>query len=67
LLSRKSGSVWPAADILCNGFRYGVRINYAGPRLPYESRNLTSVLNNLATAWGIFGEYLCAMFGGLTL
>ena len=47
-------SVYPdrqAADILCNGFRYGFRINYAGPRVPYESRNLKSVLNNPAIAW----------------
>ena len=47
-------SVYPdreAADILYNGFRYGFRINYAGPRVPYESRNLKSVLNNPAIAW----------------
>jgi hypothetical protein len=40
-----------AAYILYNGFRYGFRINYAGPRVPYESRNLKSVLNNPAIAW----------------
>ena len=40
-----------AADILYNGFRYGFRIHYAGPRVPYESRNLKSVLNNPAIAW----------------
>ena len=47
-------SVYPdreAADILYNGFRYGFRINYAGPTVPYESRNLKSVLNNPAIAW----------------
>jgi hypothetical protein len=47
-------SVYPdreAADILYNGFRYGFRINYAGPRVSYESRNLKSVLNNPAIAW----------------
>jgi hypothetical protein len=33
------------------GFRYGFRINYAGPRVPYESRNLKSVLNNPTIAW----------------
>ena len=47
-------SVYPdpeAADILYNGFRYGFRIDYAGPRVPYESRNLKSVLNNPAIAW----------------
>ena len=40
-----------AAYILYNGFRYGFRINYAGPRVPYESRNLKSVLNNPTIAW----------------
>jgi hypothetical protein len=43
-------SVYPdrqAEDILCNGFRYGFRINYA---VPHESRNLKSILNNLAIA-----------------
>ena len=47
-------SVYPereAADILYNGFRYGFRINYAGPRVTYESRNLKSILNNPAIAW----------------
>ena len=47
-------SVYPdreAADILYNGFRYSFRINYAGPRVPYESRNLKSVLNNPAIVW----------------
>ena len=47
-------SVYPdreAADILYNGFRYGFRINYAGPRVSYELRNLKSVLNNPAIAW----------------
>ena len=40
-----------AADIIYNGFIYGFHINYAGPRVPYESRNLKSVLNNPAIAW----------------
>ena len=40
-----------AVYILFNGFRYGFRINYAGPRVPYESRNFKSVLNNPAIAW----------------
>ena len=47
-------SVYPdreAADILYNCFRYGFRINYAGPIVPYESSNLKSVLNNPAIAW----------------
>jgi hypothetical protein len=46
-------SVYPdreAADILYNGFRYGFRKYYAGPRVPYESRNLKSVFNNPAIA-----------------
>ena len=33
-------SVYPdreAAYLLYNGFRYGFRIHYAGPRVPYES------------------------------
>jgi hypothetical protein len=40
-------SVYPdreTADILYNGFRYGFRINYAGPRVHYESRNCTDVI-----------------------
>ena len=47
-------SVYPdreAADNLYNGFRYGFRINYAGPRVPYESKKLKSVLNNPEIAW----------------
>lgn len=46
-------SVYPdreAAPILYNGFIYGFRIHYAGPRVPYESINLKSVLNNPAIA-----------------
>jgi hypothetical protein len=39
LLSRKSGNVWPKTKIK------------VGPRVPYESRNLKSVLNNPAIAW----------------
>ena len=34
------------AKILHDGFMYGFKINYHGPRLPSETRNLKSVLMN---------------------
>ena len=33
-------------DILYNGFRYGFRLNYHGPRIPFDSKNLKSVLTD---------------------
>ena len=40
-----------SAVILYNGFKYGFRINYTGPRVAFESKNLKSVLLNPDLAW----------------
>ena len=34
------------AELLKNGFTYGFKINYTGPRMSFETKNLKSVLQN---------------------
>ncbi|CAC5400509.1 unnamed protein product [Mytilus coruscus] len=34
------------ATLLTNGFKYGFKLQYEGPRLPFETKNLKSVIEN---------------------
>ena len=38
------------SNILVEGFKYGFQLNYTGPRLPQEYKNLLSVDQNITKA-----------------